>query len=243
TVDDGHGHTATATLHITVNAVNDAPAAIHDSLVAIEDTAASIDVTLNDLDVDGDTLSVIDVHTPDHGTATFSGTVVTYTPATDYNGPDSFQYTITDGHGGNSTATVFVEVIAVNDTPVAVDDDLATPEDADGGVYLVGNEIDPDGEPPTVTSFDQPEHGSVSVVAGFASYHPVHDYNGPDSFTYTISDAAGATSTATVHITVLPVNDAPAAVDDAATLEEDTSATIDVAVNDSDIDGDALTVT
>ncbi|HSS02546.1 MAG TPA: Ig-like domain-containing protein, partial [Kofleriaceae bacterium] len=242
TVNDGHGHTAVATLQITVNSVNDAPAAIHDSMAAIEDTAASLDVTLNDLDVDGDTLTVTEVSIPDHGTATFNGTVVTYAPAADYNGPDSFQYAIADGHGGTSTATVFVEVLAVNDTPVATDDDLATPEDADGGVYLVGNDIDPDGETPTVTSFDQPAHGSVTVVAGFASYHPDHDYNGPDSFTYTIADAAGATSTATVHITVLPVNDTPVAASDAAALDEDTSATIDVAANDTDVDNDTLTV-
>ncbi|HEY0992233.1 MAG TPA: Ig-like domain-containing protein, partial [Kofleriaceae bacterium] len=242
TIDDGHGHTATATLHVTINAINDAPAAIHDSLVAIEDTASSLDVTLNDLDVDGDTLTVIDVHTPDHGTATFDGTVVTYLPAANYNGPDSFQYTISDGHGATSTATVFVEVLAVNDQPIAVDDDLTTPEDADGGVYLVGNDIDPDGETPTVVSYDQPEHGTVSVVAGFASYHPDHDYNGPDAFNYTIADAAGTTSTATVHITVLPVNDAPVANNDSAALEEDTSAIIDAAANDSDVDGDTLAI-
>ena len=53
--------------------VNDGPAAIHDFLDASEDTAASVDVTLNDLDDDGDALTVIDVHVPDHGTATFNG--------------------------------------------------------------------------------------------------------------------------------------------------------------------------
>jgi cysteine-rich repeat protein len=242
TVNDGHGHTATATLNITINPVNDGPAAIHDSLVAIEDTASSIDVTLNDLDVDGDTLVVTDIHPPDHGTASFEGTVVTYAPDGNYNGPDSFQYTISDGHGGLSTATVFVEVLAVNDTPVAVDDDLTTPEDADGGVFLVGNDIDPDGETPTVVSFEQPAHGTVSVVAGLASYQPNHNYNGPDAFTYTIADAAGLESTATVHITVLPVNDAPVASNDSAELEEDTSAEIDVVANDSDVDGDTLAI-
>ena len=60
---------------------------------------------------------------------------------------------------------MFVEVTAVNDAPVAVDDDLTTAEDSDGGVYLIGNDIDPDGETPTVIAFDQPEHGTVSVSA------------------------------------------------------------------------------
>ena len=64
TINDGHGNTATATVHVTINSVNDAPVAVDDSLVAIEDTGSSIDVTLNDQDVDGDALTVAAVSTP-----------------------------------------------------------------------------------------------------------------------------------------------------------------------------------
>src|SRR5262249_2096033 len=113
-IDDGHGNTATATLHITVNAVNDPPVAVADTLVTTQDTASSVDVALNDSDVDGDALTIIDLGAPAHGTATFSGTVVTYTPAPNYNGPDAFAYTISDGNGATSTATVAVTVVAEN---------------------------------------------------------------------------------------------------------------------------------
>jgi cysteine-rich repeat protein len=243
TIDDGRGNTASAMVDITINAVNDAPAAVDDALVAIEDTSASIDVTLNDVDVDGDSLVVTAVGTAAHGTVAFSGNVVTYRPAPNYDGPDSFTYTISDGHGGTSSATVAVAVLAVNDQPVAVDDELTTPEDAEGGVFLTGNDIDPDGQPLTVIAFAQPAHGTVAIVEGFASYRPDRDFNGDDEFIYTVQDTSGATSTATVHITVLPVNDAPVAVADSASLEEDSSATIDVVANDSDVDGDVLTVT
>jgi large repetitive protein len=240
TASDGHGNAVTAVVHVTVNSVNDRPAAFHDWLEVAEDGSGSVDVTLNDVDVDGDALAVSAISAPDHGTASFAGPVVTYTPAPDYAGDDSFQYTVSDGHGGTGTATVFVEVAPVNDPPVAVDDVLTVAEDTEGGVYLLGNDLDADGETPAIVAFDQPAHGSVSVVAGFASYHPAPDYHGPDAFSYTARDAAGASSTATVHITVLPVNDPPVAADDAGSLDEDAGVTLDVVANDSDVEGDAL---
>jgi cysteine-rich repeat protein len=241
-VDDGHGNTATATLRITVDPVNDDPVAIQDALAVAEDTGGSLDVAANDQDIDGDALTVIAVTQPAHGSAAFSGSVVSYLPGPDFNGDDAFDYTISDGHGGQASATVFVSVSAVNDAPTASDDDLTVAEDGEGAIYLLANDRDPDGETPSVVGFDPPSHGSVSVTAGFASYHPARDYNGPDAFSYTIQDAAGASSTATVHIVVLPVNDPPVAVADSAMLDEDTSAAIDVVGNDSDVDGDALAI-
>ncbi|HEY0481863.1 MAG TPA: Ig-like domain-containing protein [Kofleriaceae bacterium] len=242
TVSDGHGNAATAVVHVTITPVNDAPSAQHDFVTVAEDSSALIDVTQNDVDVDGDALSIAAISAPEHGTAVVAGNVVLYTPAPDYHGADAFEYTIADPSGEHSTASVFVTVTAANDAPGAVDDQLATAEDTAGSVDLLANDGDRDGDPLSVAAFDQPLHGSVSVAAGVATYVPAHDYNGLDAFGYTVQDPSGATSTAIVHVTVAPVNDPPAAADDAASLDEDTRATIDVVVNDSDIDGDPLTV-
>ena len=242
TVDDGHGNTATATIHVTVNPVEDPPSAQHDFLTVAEDTSGTVDVTANDTDPDGDALTVVGFSQPSHGTASFTGNVATYTPAANYTGSDEFEYTIDDGHGQTSTASVFVTVVAGNDAPIAADDTLITAEDTAGGVDLLANDSDPDGDSLTVVGFTQPLHGTVSVILGLASYTPAPDYNGPDAFSYTVADPSGATATAAVHVTVLPVNDPPVAAGDSTSLDEDTTATIDVVANDSDVDGDVLAI-
>jgi large repetitive protein len=243
-ISDGHGNTATATVHVTITPEEDPPSAHHDFITTAENTAVSFDPTANDDDADGDSLTVIDHSYPAHGTVEFVGNIATYTPARNFVGDDTFEYTIDDGHGEVSVAGVFVTVTdGGNDAPVAIDDQLTTPEDTEGGVNLLANDSDPDGDTLTVVSFTQAVHGTVAVVAGIASYIPAANYNGPDAFAYTLQDPTGATSTATVHITVVPVNDAPVAAGDSASLDEDTSVTVDVVANDSDIDGDALTVT
>jgi len=97
--------TATATVTVTITATNDAPAAADDAATTAEDTAVTIAVLANDSDLDGDTLVVGSVGAALHGGAVINpdGTV-TYTPAANYNGTDSFSYTIGDGHGGTATA-------------------------------------------------------------------------------------------------------------------------------------------
>src|SRR5439155_1920671 len=130
TISDGHGGTATATVAVTVAPVNDAPAARDDSATTDEDTAVVINVLANDSDVDGDSLAVSAVTQGSHGAAAINADgTVTYAPAANYNGPDSFTYTISDGHGGTATATVAVTVAPVNDAPAARDDSATTDED------------------------------------------------------------------------------------------------------------------
>ncbi|HET9626930.1 MAG TPA: Ig-like domain-containing protein, partial [Kofleriaceae bacterium] len=243
TAHDNHGHTASAVLHITINSVNDPPAAAHDMLTVAENTPGSLDVTLNDSDVDGDPLTVTDVSLADHGVATFAGAIVTYTPSHGFVGSDEFQYTVSDGHGGASTASVFVTVTAADRAPVAVDDGLAVDEDTAGTVDVLGNDSDPDGDALSVTGFSPPAHGTVTFAAGVATYTPDANFHGGDAFTYTVRDPDGMTASATVTVTVAAVDDPPVAADDAASTSEDTAVAIDVVANDGDLDGDALTVT
>ncbi|RMH29679.1 MAG: tandem-95 repeat protein, partial [Planctomycetota bacterium] len=153
-------------------------------------------------------------------------------------------YTVSDGNGGTDTATVTFTVTGANDAPDAVDDSVTTDEDMAVTIPVLDNDSDAEGDPLTITGFTQPAHGTVTDNGdGTFTYTPEADYNGPDSFTYTIDDGNGGTDTATVNITVDPVNDAPVAEDDSATTDEDTPVTVDVLGNDSDPDGDPLTVT
>ncbi len=239
---DGGLNSNTATVNITVNAVNDAPDAVNDSATTAEDTAALIDVKANDTDVDGDALTITNVTNPAHGTAVVENGKVKYTPNANYNGADSFTYTVSDGKGGTDTATVNLTVTAVNDAPDAVNDSATTAEDTAALIDVKANDTDVDqGDTLTITNVTTPAHGTAVVEDGKVKYTPNANYNGSDSFTYTVSDGNGGTDTATVSITVNAVNDAPVADDQSVTTDEDTSK--EVTLSGSDVDGDALTYT
>jgi large repetitive protein len=242
--NDGHGNTATGTLAITVNAVNDPPVAVDDALAVAEDGSGAIDVALNDSDLDGDALAIASITAPAHGTASFTGTTISYAPAADYNGADALQYTISDGAGGTATATLAITVAGVNDAPIAVADAVTTNEDTAASFAVVTNDSDVDGDALAIIAITAPAHGSATIIdATHLGYTPAANYHGADALSYTISDGNGGTATASVAITVVSVNDAPIAVADAAFVTEDYPATIDVVANDSDPDGDALAIT
>ncbi len=242
TVSDGNGGTAVATVTVAVDPVNDVPVAVNDAAITPEDTAVTIDVLANDSDVDLDVLAVDSVTQGAHGAVTNNTTEVVYTPEADWNGTDSFSYTVSDGKGGTASATVAVTVDSVNDDPVAGDDAAATNEDTPVTVNVLANDSDVDLDPLIVSAVTDGAHGTVVNNATTVTYAPAADWNGSDSFTYTVSDGAGGTAEATVTITVEPVNDVPVAADDAATTAEDTATTIDVLANDADVDLDTLVV-
>ncbi|HVR67840.1 MAG TPA: tandem-95 repeat protein, partial [Verrucomicrobiae bacterium] len=241
-VSDGKGGSSTATVSVTVNPVNDLPTAGNDTAVTNEDTPVTINVLANDGDVDGDTLAVTGASAL-HGTVTINGNgSLTYTPSTNYHGPDTVTYTINDGHGGTATATVAVTVNSVNDLPVAGKDAVSIDEDNGVTFGVLGNDSDVDGDTLAVTGATA-GHGQIVVNSdNTLTYMPDANYNGTDTVTYTISDGNGGTATATVTITVNPVNDPPVAIADFAVTNEDTPLNIDVLANDSDVDGDALSV-
>ena len=244
TVADGQGGTDTATVTINISAVNDAPTATVDSASTSEDLAVTIDVLSNDDDIDGDTLMVDSVTQPANGLVVINADeTVSYTPAINFSGNDSFDYTIIDGQGGTDTATVTVTVSSGNDAPIAVADSASTDEDIAVTLNVLGNDDDADGDTLTVESVTQPANGSILINADqTVAYTPASNFNGSDSFDYTVADGQGATDTATVTVTVIAVEDPPIAVDDSASTSPDVPVVIDVLSNDQDPDGDTLTV-
>jgi hypothetical protein len=242
-ISDGNGGTDTATITVVVAPVNDDPVALPETVDTPEDTPTTISVLDNDSDVDGDDLTVTDATSPD-GTVTINpdGTI-TFVPDPDFNGPTTITYEISDGMGGTATATVTVDVTPVNDPPVAVDDTVTTDEDTPVTVPVLDNDSDVDGDDLTVTGASAP-NGTVTINPdGTITYTPDPDFNGADVITYVIDDGMGGTDTATVTVSVDPVNDLPVAIDDVVDGVEDQPLTIPVLANDSDPDGDPLTVT
>jgi hypothetical protein len=242
TTSDSHGGSATAAVHVTINPVNDAPVTVADSATTDEDTPITVDVAANDTDVDGDSLSLASVTDGTHGTVAIVGGKAQYTPSANYHGPDSFTYTVSDGHGGSTEGTVSVTVDSVNDAPVATDDSATTDEDTPVTINVVANDADVDGDTLSLTSVDSAVHGSASIDNGKAVFSPDANYHGTGSFSYTVSDGHGGTATASVTVTINSVNDNPVANTDGATTNEDTVVAVDVRANDTDVDGDAITV-
>jgi hypothetical protein len=245
TIDDGHGATSMAQVSVFVAAQpNRPPVAADDAATTAFATPVSIDVLANDRDPDGDTLTIASIGAPANGTAAMSGASIVYTPAAGFSGTDRFTYTISDGRGGTASAAVSVTVLPQpNRPPVAVDDAATTAFATPVAISVLANDSDPDGDPLTISGVTAPANGSVSATGATITYTPAPGFSGTDRFTYTIDDGHGGSATANVTVTVgAAPNQPPVAVDDAATTAFATPVAIDVLANDSDPDGDALTI-
>ena len=184
TVNDGTADSTIATVGITVTPVNDAPIAAALSFSTPRDTAAA--ATLSATDVDNDTLSFGVVSQPAHGVLSGSGSSLTYTPNTGFAGADSFTYTANDGTVDSNIATVSITVVATNRPPSATAASATTAEDVAVGITLSGT--DPDGNTLTFAVVGLPAHGTLSGSGATRTYTPAANYNGPDSFTFTVND-------------------------------------------------------
>jgi hypothetical protein len=200
------------------------PTANATSKTTAEDTPAAVTLTGSDPDTCELVFSVVTA--PAHGTV---GTItnnacvngnpktdsasITYTPAANYNGPDSFTFLVNDGTSSSSPATVSLTVTAVNDAPVASAGSVTTPKNTAAPATLTGT--DPETCELTFAIGTAPAHGSLGAVGNQActagspntdhatvQYTPAANYTGSDSFTYTVSDGSLTSSPATVSITV-----------------------------------------
>ncbi|MCP3063673.1 Ig-like domain-containing protein [Myxococcus sp. K38C18041901] len=245
TVGDGR-LTDTAVATVTVNAVNDAPVAVGDSASTDEDVAVVIPTATllaNDTDVDGDVLLVSGVGAATHGTVTLAGGNVTFTPEANFFGAASFEYTVSDGLLTH-TATVAVTVNSVEDAPVAVADTVYARRNTPRYIKqdeLTANDHMGDGFLFRLAGVGSAVHCTVEIDGGEIDFTPEADFTGSATFQYTVRNGAGTTS-ATVTIIV---GEAPQAVDDTVSTDEDTVLVIPVATlvaNDIDVDTDDLLV-
>ncbi|MEQ1847169.1 MAG: tandem-95 repeat protein, partial [Nitrospira sp.] len=240
TITDDAGNSSTQVISVTVTPVVDLT---NDSLTTNEDTAISANVLTGTNGATADSFEGTPVLTSvtqgANGSVTFlaNGTV-TYTPTANFTGADSFTYTITSG-GVTETATVTVTVTAVNDPTVVTGGTSGTgTEDTTVTGTLTATDADglSDGTVFAVTGAATNGTASIDPATGLWSYQPNADWNGSDSFTVTITDDVGNTSTQVISVTVTPVNDAPTlTVNTGSTVAEggtDTIGSSELAVTD-----------
>jgi gliding motility-associated-like protein len=260
--DDGSPVLCTeATVYILINPENQPPLALNDINVTLINTPVNGNVLTNDSDPDGDVITVTTtlVTPPTNGGTVTIDSVgnYTYEPATGFTGTDVFVYEVCDDGNPSlcDTAIVTINIIdpvtGANNPPVANNDNAVTNINTPVNGDVINNDIDPDGDGLVVTTtpIDSTDNGSVVIAPdGTFTYTPDSGFVGTDEFTYQVCDTLGACDTATVFITVLPntngnENDAPIAVDDANVTDVNTPVNGNVLPNDSDPNGDNLTVT
>lgn len=255
-ISDGNGGVTTQTFDITIVGINHAPTAVDDAFTVNEDTQLAGNVLDDngfgaDADVDGDAVTAVaeTIATANGGTVVLNTDgSFTYDPALNFNGQDSFVYTLTDGLL-TDTATATITVRPINDAPVAADDTFATAT----GAQLVGNVLadngggadsDIEGDalsvvPGKITT----GNGGVVILNadGSFTYDPPDGFSGKDSFAYTLTDGT-ATDVGLVKIDVGLAAGAPSAVNDVALTTPTESVVIDVLENDDDRQNDPLTI-
>jgi hypothetical protein len=222
---------------ITVVLPNTAPVASAQSVATSEDTA--LPITLSATDGEANPLTYTVLSQPTNGTLSGTAPNVTYTPAANYSGPDSFTFKANDGLLDSAPATVSITVTAVNDAPVANGQSVSTAEDTAKAITLTAS--DAEGSALAYTIVTNPASGTLSGTAPNLTYTPAANYNGPAGFTFRVNDGTVNSATATVSITVTAVNDAPVATPQNVSIAHNTATAITLA--GTDVDGNPLSYT
>ncbi|EJI1376616.1 tandem-95 repeat protein [Vibrio parahaemolyticus] len=240
-VSDGVNPTASDSDSLVVNRVNDAPTvenAIADQVLSEDFDAYTID--LNEVFKDSDSSLEFSVSGNSNVLVSIENGIVTISPTADWNGSEILTFKATDPSGESISQTVNFTVAPVADI---VADKATVVEDTPTIIKVLGNDtFEGDDKVVSLDTNNGPANGTVSVNPdGSVTYTPNDNYHGADSFTYIVT-SGGVSESTTVNVDVTPVNDAPMAKDDIATTQEDTAVTIDVLPNDSDVDGDKLSI-
>ena len=253
---DNNGVQSSGTVTVTVTPVNDAPTANADAFdVVIDSTDNLLDVLANDTsDPDAsEALSVTAVGEASNGGTVeiaSNGTGVLYTPATGFTGSETFAYTVSDGDL-TQTAIATVNVVSEDDPPSAVDDtfDNLTEDDPETALDVLSNDLpDVNNETFVVHLVGTPDQGGSVRISDDSSqvlYTPAANFNGTETFSYTIRDEGGGLSVATVIVTVAAVNDPPPIDSPTVNLNRATGPTIVFSLDDLPLnvdDGENLSI-
>ncbi|MCZ6379310.1 tandem-95 repeat protein, partial [Vibrio parahaemolyticus] len=219
------------------------------TLDAIEEDGGSIIITTEELlsnvdDEDKDTLSVENlIIDKGNGTLVDNGDGTwTFTPQIDDDTEVSFTFDIIDDEDLVVSGFANLDILPINDAPNAKNDVITTEEDTAVTIDVLVNDSDVEGDALSIQSASVPkEQGTVEVVDGKLVFTPAENFNGEATISYIVTDG-DLTDEAKVSVTVTPVNDSPVAVDDTTSIQEDTAVTIDVLTNDTDVDGDKLSI-
>jgi len=245
---DGLGQRQTLNAqNLTLTLLNQLPVTVSDAFnITEDDTSAAFNVVSNDTDEDsGQTIRVASITSvTGNGIATIStdGTSIDYQPAADFFGAETVSFVVSDGAGGTDVGSVTFTIDGTPDAPVAIADQTSVSEDTILTFSALANDVDVDNDTLSIDSVSV-DVGSVSVNGdGDIVYVPPGDFNGPATISYTIADGTGLFASSTVAVNVQNVNDTPIAVGESATIAEDAVLHLNVLSNDSDIDGDVLSV-
>ncbi|MCY7295462.1 Ig-like domain-containing protein [Alteromonas sp. a30] len=245
-VEDEQGLNAQATVTITVTGQPDAPIVENEIFDVVSTQAMELDVLANDTNLDGDNAALIitSAQAEQGAVEIVQARTLLYTAPSNFNGADRVTYTVqTSGNQPQSTgiASINVNTVPNNTAPIANNDTATTLEDRNVVIDVLSNDTDPENDNLSIVSASA-NVGDVAIVGAQLRYTPTPDYNGTATINYEISDPQGLTAQAQVTVIIEPVNDAPIAQPDEVTTLEDSSIVIDVLANDSDPDGDRLTI-
>jgi VCBS repeat-containing protein len=240
TISDGNGGTATATVSVTISPTNDTPVANAQAVSTGEDTALLI--VLDGSDIDGDALSFTVTGGPSHGSLGGTAPNLTYTPALNYNGPDSFAFKVNDGTVDSADATVSISVTAVNDGPQLTSPGSKLANELELLAFALSASDADAGDSLAFSIASGTQSGmALDPTTGAFNWTPT-EAQGPGSYTVTfrVADAGGSMDEKTISITVNEVNTAPVADGQTVTTAEDMALAIALTASDADLPPNTL---
>ncbi len=231
---------------ISISPINDAPVTMTDNLIVNEDNSGGGNVLANDTEIESQQMTATVVTNVTNGSLSLnSNGFYQYTPNANYFGSDQFTYNACDNSlpALCTVETVTITINSVNDAPITIADQYSLNEDDQLSNNVLTNDSDIDGNTLTTTVNTTTSNGTLTLLTnGNFTYTPTANYNGSDQFIYEVCDNGNPSIclTENVTISITAINDAPIAVTDNYTMDEDDTLNGNVISNDSDVDNTQL---